>query len=226
LYGKTKLEKLELYKPRDEEFDRMTQLSSYLYSLKEARAREKCRKQSPGCDLIEESVESTIELLSKKIEEIEDELNKYSIEEEDAKVIFETVQEYKGIGEVTARVLAMHLPELGKASKREISVLGGLAPYDKKSGKKEGHFKVKCNGRGMLRSALHMPTKAAILHNSVIGKFFDRLMKAGKHYMTCVIACSRKILVHLNAMVKKKIAENAEKARLIAESSAGLAAAA
>jgi transposase len=226
LYGKTKLEKLELYKPKDDEFDKMTQLSSYLYSLKETRAREKCRLQSPGFDLIEKSVESTIELLSKKIEEIEEELNKYSIKDEDSKVIFETVQEYKGIGEVTARVLALHLPELGKASKREISALGGLAPYDNQSGKKNGHFKVKCNGRGMLRSAFFMPTKAAIMHNKEIGKFFDRLMKSGKHYMTCVTACSRKILVQLNAMVKKKIAENEEKARKAAESAAGLAIAA
>ena len=47
-----------------------------------------------------------------------------------------------------------------------------------------------------------MPTVVAITHNRVIRAFYQRLLAAGKPKKVALIACMRKLLVILNAMVK------------------------
>ena len=45
----------------------------------------------------------------------------------------------------------------------------------------------------------------AIRYNSVISKFYSRLVADGKPKMTAVVASMRNLLVILNCMVKKKV---------------------
>jgi transposase len=59
-------------------------------------------------------------------------------------------------------------------------------------------------GRKNARTALYMPTMCAIRHNPVIRSFYKRLRQAGKIKMVALVACMRKLLTILNAILRDK----------------------
>ena len=62
-----------------------------------------------------------------------------------------------GVGPILTATLIAHLPELGKASHKEIAALMGVAPYNRDSGTMRGKRTV-WGGRRQLRSVLYMAT--------------------------------------------------------------------
>ncbi len=58
-------------------------------------------------------------------------------------------------------------------------------------------------GRKEIRDALYMAAVSAIKHNKLIKPFYERLISSGKAYKVAVVACMRKMLVILNAMVRE-----------------------
>ena len=59
-------------------------------------------------------------------------------------------------------------------------------------------------GRASVRRVLYMATLAAIRFNHVIQRFYERLVSSGKPKKVAIVACMRKLLTILNAMVKTK----------------------
>jgi transposase len=57
-------------------------------------------------------------------------------------------------------------------------------------------------GRSSVRHVLYMAALVASRHNPVIKVFYDRLVAAGKPKKVALVACMRKLLTILNAMVK------------------------
>jgi transposase len=57
-------------------------------------------------------------------------------------------------------------------------------------------------GRKQVRRAMYIATLAAIRFNPVIARFYQRLVAAGKPKKVTLIACMRKLLTILNAMVR------------------------
>ena len=57
-------------------------------------------------------------------------------------------------------------------------------------------------GRTSVRCGLYMATLVAIRHNQVIRKFYERLLTNGKLKKVALVACIRKLLVILNAMIR------------------------
>ena len=47
-----------------------------------------------------------------------------------------------------------------------------------------------------------MAAIVAMRHNAVIGRCYERLLAAGKPKKVAIVACMRKLLIILNAMVK------------------------
>jgi len=113
----------------------------------------------------------------------------------------ELLSSAKGVGGTTAACLIAQLPELGRLSNRQIGKLVGVAPLNRDSGRQRGRRTI-FGGRAALRSALYMPTLAAITHNAVIRAFYQRLVAAGKLKKVAIIAAMRKLLTILNAMVR------------------------
>jgi transposase len=109
-----------------------------------------------------------------------------------------------GIGNTTAPLLVVALPELGKLNRRQIASLVGLAPMNRDSGTLRGHRTI-IGGRRMVRTALYMPTICAIRFNPIIRKFYERLRIAGKPPKVAITACMRKLLIILNAIVRKNV---------------------
>lgn len=113
------------------------------------------------------------------------------------------LQSVPGIGEKSSRVLLGFLPELGTVNAGEIARLAGLAPLNRDSGTMQGKRHI-AGGRPQIKAVLYMATLAAIRWNPTIKAFYWRLLGSGKAKMVAITACSRKLLVILNAMLKAR----------------------
>lgn len=113
------------------------------------------------------------------------------------------LRSFNGIGPVNARVLLVELPELGTLDRKQIAALVGVAPIARDSGQHRGRRSI-AGGRGQVRATLYMAAVTAIRANAVIRAFYQRLREAGKPAKVALVACMRKILTILNAMVRTK----------------------
>jgi len=107
----------------------------------------------------------------------------------------------KGVGPVTSSTLVTDLPELGHLSSRKISKLVGAAPLAHDSGQFKGKRAIR-GGRKTVRGALYMAALVATRYNPVLRSCYQRLLAAGKLKKVALVACMRKLLVILNAMVR------------------------
>jgi transposase len=108
-----------------------------------------------------------------------------------------------GIGPQTARTLVIELAELGSCSRQAIAALVGVAPMNRDSGTHRGRRMI-VGGRGHVRSALYMATLTATRSNPPIAAHFAKLRAAGKDFKVALVACMRKLVVILNAMLREK----------------------
>ena len=115
----------------------------------------------------------------------------------------ECLQTVPGVGFVTANTLVAELPELGELPRRQIAALVGVAPFDHDSGKWRGRRFIE-GGRPMVRRTLYMAALVAKRCNPVIKEFAERLQKEKKKNKVIIVACMRKLLTILNAMLRDK----------------------
>jgi len=106
-----------------------------------------------------------------------------------------------GVGPVTTATLLCDLPELGQLSRTQIAKLAGVAPLAQQSGQRDKPRSV-FGGRSHVRRVLYMAALVAPRHNPVIQAFYQRLRTRGKPKKLALVACMRKLLTILNAMVK------------------------
>jgi transposase len=106
-----------------------------------------------------------------------------------------------GIAQTTAARLAVELPELGRLSGKQIAALVGVAPLDQQSGRWRGQSRIG-GGRASLRHALYLPTITAIRCDPTLHAMYERLRARGKSVKQARIACMRRFLGILNAMVR------------------------
>ena len=108
-----------------------------------------------------------------------------------------------GIGPVISRTLLAELPELGHLNRKQIAALVGIAPLNRDSGTLRGRRTI-WGGRASVRAVLYMAALVASRRNAVIRAFYNRLRDAGKAPKVALVACMRKLLTILNAMIKHK----------------------
>jgi len=111
------------------------------------------------------------------------------------------LQSVPGLGQVTSASLLALLPELGHLSHKQIAALVGVAPFNRDSGQHKGK-RIIWGGRADVRSVLYMATLSATRFNPLIRTFYQRLVAAGKPKKVALIACMRKLLTFLNAIVR------------------------
>lgn len=93
------------------------------------------------------------------------------------------------------------LPELGRLNRREIAALVGVAPLNHDSGTMRGRRSV-WGGRANLRAAPYMGTLVAVRYNPVLRLLYRRLLERGKAKKVALVACMRKLITILNAILK------------------------
>jgi transposase len=114
----------------------------------------------------------------------------------------QALQQIKGVGPQTARMMIAALPELGQVNRRQIAALVGVAPFNDDSGKRRGVRRIR-GGRPQLRRVLYMAAVAAMRSNPLIRSLYTRLKEAGKRSKVIIVACMRKLLTIMNAVIKK-----------------------
>jgi transposase len=108
-----------------------------------------------------------------------------------------------GVGPVLARTLLAELPELGAGEimPKQLAALVGVAPLNRDSGTLRGR-RTTWGGREQVRAVLYMGALVATRYNPTIKEFYERLCSKGKPKMVALVACMRKLLVILNAILK------------------------
>jgi transposase len=114
------------------------------------------------------------------------------------------LQQEIGIGAQTSACLLAHLPELGNANRQQIAALAGLAPYNNDSGTKAGQRSL-YGGRARVRRAMYMAALVAVRWNDRLKAIYNGLLYRGKEKKPALLACARKLLVHLNSIVARDV---------------------
>lgn len=185
--------------PRRREFDRLIEHLSYRRQVCDWITD--CTQQLEH--LRDAGLRRTLErrrlALRKDLTMLDQKLEQLIASDADWSALERRLRSVPGVGPVLARTLIAWLPELGMLSRRAIACLAGVAPFDDDSGRHAGERHIK-GGRAVVRDVLYMATLAAKRRNPVIARFAERL--AGKKPKVVLVACMRKLLVILNAMVR------------------------
>jgi transposase len=169
--------------------------------LIENLTREKNRFQGETVRHVRRGIKDSIVWHERQIARLDKELDGLVKNSPDFSSQSERLQSVPGVGPVLMRVTIASLPELGTLNRYQIAALAGVAPLNRDSGKSSG--KRFCwGGRVEVRCALYMAALVGMRHNPVLKALYERLRAKGKPAKVALVACMRKLLTILNAMMR------------------------
>jgi transposase len=140
-------------------------------------------------------------VLACQVDRLEQLIGEAIAAEADFSRIARLLMSVKGVGLILAATLIARLPELGTLNRRKICALVGVVPFDNDSGGRSGQRHIQ-GGRTFVRNVLYMATMgAATRHNPRLMAHFRHLRAQGKEPKVAIVACMRKLLTILNAML-------------------------
>jgi transposase len=169
--------------------------------LVDMRAQETLRLGSAASKPMQKNLKAHITWLDKQIAKLDDDLKSRLRSSELWKTKDNLLRSIPGVGAVTSLTMLAKCPELGTLDRRKIGKLVGVAPLANDSGKYRGKRFI-WGGRADVRAVLYMAAVSAIRCNPVIRAFAQRLEKSGKPPKIIIVACMRKLLTIMNAMLK------------------------
>lgn len=178
----------ELVQVRDHYVEQLQHEQTYQQTLEGSTAR---KISQAHCV----SLEKAILAAEKELEEL------LEVEAPELQNCIQTMCLVKGVGVRGATSLLAYVPELGRLTDRAISKLVGVAPIVDESGQRTGSRHIKY-GRAAARRILYMCASVAAQHNEYLKPFYQRLTLAGKPPKVALIAVARKLLCHLNRLLK------------------------
>lgn len=169
--------------------------------LVEMMTAEKNRRSAlPGPE--RDAITEHIDWLQERINKLDEQIKTLSESKSEWRERKRILQSPKGIGPLISASLLVMLPELGQVSGKALAALVGVAPFNRDSGNFSGRRRI-WGGRAIVRSLLYMATLSAIRANPPIRAFYQHLLAKGKLKKVAIVACMRKLLLCLNAMVKR-----------------------
>jgi transposase len=182
----------------DEHRQQLAELMTRRRQLVDMRVAENNRLEHAG-KRSARSITSVLKTLDRQLaaidREIDDHIDRHF---KDQRTLLDSV---KGVGPVTILTLTAALPELGRLKRRQIAKLVGVAPLADDSGPRKGKRRI-WGGRADVRAVVYMAAMVAVKHNPAIRAFHGRLIAAGKPKKVAIVACMRKLLTILNAMLR------------------------
>jgi len=157
------------------------------------------RERAPK--VVRKSIVQSIKGLKKALAEVEQQLREVvqRAPAQQAKAALMTA--VPGVGPQLSVTLLAELPELGRLGRREIAALVGVAPHAHESGRFKGRRTI-WGGRARVRTMLYMAALSAVRHNPVLRARYQALLDRGKAKKLALVACMRKLLVMLNAILR------------------------
>lgn len=192
--------KPELRKLPDKEQRDLSSLVTRRRQLIDMIVMEKNRLQNSS-GAVRSSLRTHIDWLKEQLSLIDKDIDKFIQSNPELEERGKILRSMTGIGRVVCGSILAYVPEMGQLSDKKISALLGVAPLNRDSGRLRGRRTV-WGGRGHVRSMLYMAALSATRRNPVISAFYQRLIEAGKPKKLALVACMRKILVILNAMLR------------------------
>ncbi|CAA0108599.1 Uncharacterised protein [BD1-7 clade bacterium] len=150
---------------------------------------------------VHKSINSILKTIQRELKSIEKKLEKLFAELPEWQARVDHLTSAKGVGKILAYTLISELPELGKLNNREIAALVGVAPMNRDSGDFKGKRRIQ-GGRHKVRKVLFISMMSAIQYHPTLKPRYERLVAAGKPKKVALIACMRKQIIILNAMMK------------------------
>jgi transposase len=152
---------------------------------------------------IEQGIMRHIRWLDAEIDILDAEIKQRLRQDDTLAMKRKLLDKVKGIGPITQATLLIQLPELGSLTRRQVSALVGVCPYDRDSGQLRGKRAI-WGGRSGLRATLFMAMLSAVRFNPQIRAFYNRLLARGKPKKVALTARIRKFITILNAMFRDK----------------------
>ena len=171
--------------------------------------KNRCHAQSyqPELDKSVRESQRTIERsLERQLVKLDKAINELCQQDEELNSQVELLCGIPGIAKLSAvRLLAYGKATLTEYSRKELTAHAGLAPRHHQSGTSvRGKSRIAKQGDRRLRTALFMPALVGIAHNPVLKRLYKRLLDNGKPKMVALVACMRKLLLIIQAILKKQ----------------------
>jgi transposase len=152
---------------------------------------------------VRKRIEAHVRWLEKELKRTDDDLDEAIEQSPTWRENAALLRSVPGVGPVLCRTLLAELPELGTLTHKQLAALVGVAPFNRDSGTMRGRRAV-WGGRSGVRAALYMAALVATRHNPQLKEFYERLLAAGKAKKVALVACMRKLLIILNAVLKHR----------------------
>lgn len=194
-----------MWEPPPPETRMLQALARHLQQLKETRAEQLTRVQTPQLpEPVVTSIQDLITVFDKEIKQIERTIDEHIERHPDLKAKRDLLMSIPGIGETTAASILSEMPSIREfKNARDVAAFAGLSPRTVQSGTSiRGRGALCKTGNARLRKALYMPALAATRFNPGLKAFADGLRARGKHQMVVIGAVMRKLLVLAWAILK------------------------
>lgn len=169
-----------------------------------ARAEQANRRHATASKAALRSIDAVLATLDKQVESLDRQIRDLLDADDDFKHLDTLLRSVPGVGPVLSATLAAEFRELGQTDRRQAGALAGVAPFNCDSGKLKGRRAIR-GGRTAVRCVLYMAALAAMRCNPLIKSFAERLKRAGKLNKVVIVACMRKLLALLNAMIRDNL---------------------
>lgn len=189
--------------PPDENTEKLQQWRARRVQVAEMLIREKNRLSAQRNPDVKDLVQQAVDFYEQQLHELDRQIQSLVQGDRRLAAKVKLLVTAPGVAGVTAAALVAELPELGTLNRGQAARLAGLAPINRDSGQFRGQ-RTTGGGRKRVRTALYMATLSAITHNPPIKAHYRHLVAAGKRKMVALVACMRKLLLTLNAMLKNQ----------------------
>jgi transposase len=164
---------------------------------------EKNRQSIATTERMKKSLKKHIDWLEEALRRANDDIDKAIRNSPAWREQEDLLRSVPGIGPVSARTMLAELPELGQLNRKKIAALVGVAPLNRDSGTLQGS-RTCWGGRASVRQVLYMAALSAVRCNPVIRRTYVALRARGKKHKVALVACMRKLLTILTAMVRDR----------------------
>lgn len=189
--------------PSRSPLSRLYRPSGYIEQIQQDIARLKTRLEHQTEPRLAKQIHADVKSLTKRRDAERARLEADLRRHPDIGERLDLVLSIDGIGLPTALALIVRMPELGHLSREQAAALAGLAPYDDKSGRRDGQRHI-AGGRTPLRTAVYAAAlPAAFRWNRALSSLYRRLIAKGKSHKLALIACARKLIIFANTVLQR-----------------------
>ena len=189
--------------PRDPRLAAMDEHLRLIEQIEADQARMKTRKEAYRAPRLQRWINQEIARLGRRLAAELALLTKTIFRHEDLANRLRLIESVEGVGRRTAITLLILMPELGQLSREEAASLAGLAPFDDDTGKQRGQRHI-AGGRFRVRRALYNAAlPASFQWNKRLISLYHRLRDIGRSHKEALIACARKLLIFVNAVLAR-----------------------